>query len=372
MNKGIIAVLGAVAIIGMLALYALKQGPALLLKPPPEQRIAFVSDRGGSPDIWTMKTDGSAAKQVTNDSADDQIPSWSPDAKQIVSISDRLNQIYQIFVSAWDGRYVHCMTSSEATKDVPVWRADGGEITFISGGKVSGIKSSGGREEQYLPLSSIPGATISEGVRYVFGAWSPDNSYLFYVRETDRGKELYAAEKDDLMTAAEEQDKPEDVKPVGIPITLARNLSVSVAPKKSAIAVSFIDQGGRNGVHVADLSSVEDQDLYIFPDNKHAAGKVAWSPDGKQIAFEVWTMEGDTPNMPDGIYTIKASGGKPRLLIGGDAREPTWSPDGRQLACTVMSENDKRDIWRMNADGTGAVNLTKGQGDSYNPAWSPR
>lgn len=376
MNKGIILTLAAVAVIGMLALYALRQGPALVLKPPPQQRIAFISDRSGNPDIWTMKTDGSDARQVTNDSADDQIPSWSPDAKQLVSVCDRLNQTYQVFISAWDGRYVRCLTSSEATKDVPTWSTDGREITFISGGKVCGIKSSGGREDQYLPVG-MPSTTMVESVRFAFGAWSHGNQYLFYVRETDRGKEVYAADKDALASAGEEDATQEaksagEAKPVGVGITMARNLSVAVAPRSARIAVSFIDRVGRNGILIGDLGAVTTQDVYLFPDNKHSAGKLAWSPDEKRIAYELWTTEDNTQNTPLGIYTIKATGGKPQLIMKGDAREPTWSPDGRQLACTFMSANDKRDIWRVNADGTGAINLTKGRGDSYNPAWSPR
>ena len=364
MNRGIIIVLAAVVIIGMLALYALKQGPVLLLKPPSEQRIAFISDRGGSPDIWTMKTDGSDARQVTTDAADDQIPSWSPDAKQLVSISDRSNQTYQLFISAWDGRYIRCITSSEATKDMPVWTTDGREITFISGGKACGIKTSGGREEQYLPPSGMSGMAMPESIRFTFSAWSPGNDYLFYVQETDRGKEVYASDRSSILSAGEQGNQP-------VGITLAHNLHAAVAPKGTRIAVSFADRDGRNGILVGDLGDVEAQDIYIFPDSKLAPGKVAWSPDGTQIAYEVWTLEDGTANTPLGIYTIKASGGKPHLLLKGDAREPAWSTDGKQLACTVMS-GDRRDIWRVNADGTGAINLTKGRGDSYNPAWSPR
>jgi len=365
MNRGIIIVLAVVVVAGMLALYGLKQGPALLLKPPSTQRIAFVSDRGGNPDIWTMRTDGSDVRPVTNDASDDQIPSWSPDGKQLASISDRRDQTYQVFIEAWDGRYVHCMTSSEGTKDMPVWSTDGREITFVSGGKACGIKAGGGQEDQYLPASGIPDMAMPESIRYVFCAWSPGNDYLFYVRQTDQGKDVYAADRDSLLSRDEGGRKP-------IGITMAHDLNVALSPKGTGIAVSFIDRDGRNGVLVANLGQVEAQDLYVSDDDNHAPGKVAWSPDGKQIAFEMWTLEEGIPNLPIGIYAISASGGKPHLVLKGDAREPAWSPDGKQLACTVMSAEGKRDIWRVNADGTGTVNLTKGKGDSYNPAWSPR
>jgi TolB protein len=72
-----------------------------------------------------------------------------------------------------------------------------------------------------------------------------------------------------------------------------------------------------------------------------------------------------------GIYTIVATGGHPSLVIAGDAQDARWSPDGKQILCSIRHKGGNRDIWRVNADGSGAVNLTNGNGDNYNPAWSP-
>ena len=53
---------------------------------PDGSRIAFVSDRGGGDNIWTMNADGSDKKQLTKE--DFRLlnqPSWSPDGRFIVA-----------------------------------------------------------------------------------------------------------------------------------------------------------------------------------------------------------------------------------------------------------------------------------------------
>jgi TolB protein len=59
-----------------------------------------------------------------------------------------------------------------------------------------------------------------------------------------------------------------------------------------------------------------------------------------------------------------------RLLAEGGF-QPTWSPDGKQIAFTCYSDENKRDICLINADGTNQIHLTKGSEDDYWPTWRP-
>ncbi len=365
LNRGIIIFLGCVVVLGVLALYALQQGPVLLLGAPKDDRIAFLSDRGGQVDIWTMKTDGSDVKQVTNDAADDEDPVWSPDGKELVAASDRRDRVYQVFLSAWDGRYTHDLTSSEGTKGSPVWSSDSREITFLNGGKVYSIARSGGQEQQYLPVPGMSNMDLPGRSNYVYAAWSPDNQMLLCVQETDQGRYAYAASREDIEAWENGDNRPP------IRIILAHNVSVAWAPTGQKIAVSYVDNKGVNGLFVMDLEAVKSSVLFTSKGDTVGPGKVVWSPDGKTLAYEMWSVGDGMLNRPLGIYTISASGGKPKAVVKGDAREPCWSSDGKQIAYTGMSKNARRDIWRVNADGTGAVNLTNGKGDSYSPSWSP-
>lgn len=367
MNRGIILVLVGLIILGSAGLYIIQQGPVLFLRPPSEQRMAFVSTRGGNTDIWTMNTDGSDTKQVTNDAADDLTPSWSPDGRELVSVSDREEGIYSIYVSAWNGGYTRCMTTSAGTKDSPAWSNDGKEIVFLSGGKVYTMARQAGSEEQCLPppdLSQVDLVGSAFGQPYAYGAWSPGRKYLLFMMSTDRGRESYAIERDQLAAAQSSEIIPMD-------IAVARSLDVAWSPKGQKVAAAFINRKGENGLLVSDLELLGSNDLFVSKGNGKGPTEPAWSPDGKHIAFEMWEIKDGVEEKNLGIWIIDASGGKPRQVAKGDAREPCWSLDGKYIAYAAIGEDGDRDIWRVNADGTGAVNLTEGQGDNYSPSWSP-
>jgi tetratricopeptide (TPR) repeat protein/pSer/pThr/pTyr-binding forkhead associated (FHA) protein len=52
-------------------------------------RIAFMSNRDGNWELYIMNDDGSGVRRLTNDSANDGLPTWSPDGKTIAFVSDQ-------------------------------------------------------------------------------------------------------------------------------------------------------------------------------------------------------------------------------------------------------------------------------------------
>ena len=96
----------------------------------------------------------------------------------------------------------------------------------------------------------------------------------------------------------------------------------------------------------------------------------AWSPDGRQIAFNS-NRDGNTE-----IYVMNADGTNPINLTNHPAedRGPAWSPDGMQIAfSTDRDRNDdgtkNAEIYVMNTDGTNLINLTNHPAVDRGPSW---
>jgi dipeptidyl aminopeptidase/acylaminoacyl peptidase len=91
----------------------------------------------------------------------------------------------------------------------------------------------------------------------------------------------------------------------------------------------------------------------------------AWSPDGKQIAFES-TLDGDRE-----IYVMNADGTDIRQLTHNTLWDegPAWSPDGTKFAFSSGADDLHLDIWTMNVDGSDLKQLTTYPGRDESPDW---
>jgi TolB protein len=96
------------------------------------------------------------------------------------------------------------------------------------------------------------------------------------------------------------------------------------------------------------------------------AQTLAWSPDGRKLAF-VSLRDGNRE-----IYVMNADGSGQENLTRQPASDshPSWSPDGRKLGF-VSRRDGNAEIYVMNADGSGLRNLTRTPTDDLGPAWSP-
>jgi len=88
-------------------------------------KIAFVSIRDGIPQIYVMETDGNNQTRLIRSGKEERYPSWSPDGKKIVFVSDRSssqgNVIREVYLMNADGENQTRLTDNQALAEWPAW-----------------------------------------------------------------------------------------------------------------------------------------------------------------------------------------------------------------------------------------------------------
>ncbi len=84
------------------------------------------------------------------------------------------------------------------------------------------------------------------------------------------------------------------------------------------------------------------------------------SPDGKLVAYAAQTVDFAENTKPSQIWLVPSAGGAPKQLTheGTENTRPRWMPDSKTIVFVSNRTGDDQ-IWTMNADGSGARQLTK-------------
>lgn len=283
--------------------------------PTPEQAmtglIVFYSERDGDAEIYTMNPDGSDQRPLTENTADDYSPSWSPDGRRIVFESDRddprprtcfPNCNYNLYIMDADGSNVRPLTTLPGAEWSATWSPDGKSLLFNAGD--IGFES-GGIYQIELD-GSDPRPLLVDGFNNAAPDWSPDGKQIAFSSNRDGNLNIFAMNTD-----------------------------------------------GSN-IHKVVDTGLND----YLPD---------WSPDGSRITF----FAANWPTVRQDIYTVNADGSDltnitntPRVVD----EDPRWSPDGNKII--FQSDRDGNfEIYVMNTDGSQPENLTRNRGADYWPEW---
>jgi Tol biopolymer transport system component len=354
---------------------------------PDGKRVVFVSNRGGRPNIWSMRNDGGDPKNLTRDQGDNDSPAWSPDGKQIAFQSSRIDGLTRIFLMNADGSGQHAL--GPVSGERPAWSPDGQRMVYqttrhdLTGIYVFDIAAGSERS------LTDPDTRCFEPV------WSPDGKKILHARETKPSTlQLFLMDADG-----------------GNVQQLSHTASLTArAPAWSPDGTRIAFTGSFGKHRAIFLMKVDGTEISRITGTDGDQGESSWSRDGRRIFFEsdaagnsdIFSMpvppgtarrltfdagEDQSPSVsPTGgqiVFSSKRSGhsdiflqdlgtGQVQNLVNNSAdnEHPAWSPDGTRIAFD-SNRTGRKQVFVINADGRDTRQIPVGDGAAFAPAWSP-
>jgi hypothetical protein len=98
---------------------------------PGGRRIAFVSDRAGTDDLFAIRAVGGGLVQLTSAPGSETDPAWAPNGRRIAYVTDE-TAAAEIAVLDVAGRRTALLTRDGAVAADPGWSQDGRRIAYVS------------------------------------------------------------------------------------------------------------------------------------------------------------------------------------------------------------------------------------------------
>ena len=332
-------------------------------------------DAGNKWDVYYMNVSGAEPRRITSDSSKDiSETDISPDGGRIVY--DRWNPETQEFevcvVSALGG-----IAKKIAEPGMhPRWRPDGQRIGYIVETKPSG-KGSGVMEFRTVrPDGSDPRLNLEESTFAAASpssfAWSPDGKSIALVRtfyegyqeifidgfesgtkrqltldQQNIGGVCWTRDDNIIFSSGKGGNANLWIMPSsgGTPVQITKGSGPDISMKISGDAkkVLYLQQQQVGHIWLADSNGVVGRQV---PFGDHDVRSASISPDGKQIAYQVF--DSDPLKPVSHLYVVDREGGSPHALTSGNevVGEPKWSPDGKWISYCARSTSQPVDSER--------------------------
>lgn len=345
-------------------------------------RIVFASDQGtpGHSHLWVAHRDGSGAKRLTNKEVDETSPAWSPDGSQIVFLATPAGGQPQVWAVDADGQNLTQVTRNAGAKAQPAFApSDTALVGYTSGGALSTANLLTTDTTRLLPAASD--ASQPQNADVLGSAQSPITIVSYaWMPVHERAQQGLAAVEDNngvqaLVLLPTLTEKPRDThtgQPTDSPLAAADTLSLGWSPDGGLLAVGLLGiKGLPPGRHASGLllldsqaNPVSQQPLPLIADESTGPQNPVFSPDGTQIAFELWQGADLAHRHSVGLFLIPVGGNAaPRPLYRGEAEKVRFSADGRSVFFLTKRSDSGHDLCRVSLDGTGFVRLSDGKAD---------
>ena len=144
------------------------------------------------------------------------------------------------------------------------------------------------------------------------------------------------------------------------------NLYPDISPDGTRVLYTRLASLGAEEFQIRVMDADGTNDRAITAVNNSRDHLPAWSPDGTQILF---TTDRDGN---EEIYRMNADGSNQINVSRSDSIDhtPSWSPDGTQITF-VSARDGYLEVYIANTDGTGLIKLTDDTAPKFSPQWSP-
>lgn len=300
--------------------------------------IVFVSKRSANADIWRMNPDGTNATNLTSSGAAESAPRWSPSGDRIAFLSDRTGTM-ELFVMKADGSDVVNVSHGQAFEDA-AWSPDGKTLAFSS--------KRGGSVEIYAAAADGGGAQALTTGGGAAPDWSPDGTRIVF----EKGSVIAVMDASGANAVAITTgiDRSPKWRPDGTKIAYSHRVTFSnydvytISPNGTSPAdvtnstgtTEFSPQWSPDGAWIA-MEGGTDVNPEIYVVGATGTGLVnvsntavrdaapRWSPDSLRIVYQ----SGDTSmSGSQEVYEVARTGGLPTDLtkLVGDDTEPSYRP----------------------------------------------
>ena len=306
--------------------------------------IVFTSERDSdNPDIYTVSGSGGEVKRLTNTSATEKDPKWSPGRDKIAFLSDRGDN-FELYIMDSEGESEQVAVGGDGERKAFAWGPNGNRMAYVSDHEGKDfIYVMDLALNQKFRLSTIDAPQS-------LGSWSPDGEWIvFSVLNGD-------------------QQGIHRKNPGGVDeVQLTENADSGPIYSPDGKSIAFISNRDTDATEIYIMTDEGDDERNLTR-KSGADFDFDWAPDSKSLVF-VTEREGE--GVPE-IFVV-ATGGEdddPVRLTTNNSIEmnPRFSPSGNRIVFVSDSDGDS-DIFSMRRDGTAQERITATDEDDQSPDW---